>query len=415
MNDVPNSERRVIDGETVNSEHQQTQKDKGNATQLNSRVSSTDWLARLLGGVAIGGVLWLMSHQSDLTPLIEDQNQLNQRIQQLEAQASQPQQQQLKQQLTSLEQTVNALSTEVDVLNEKVLNPANEPVVTKGEVEQLQKQLAALQGQLKSWVDRWQQALQELSVPKSQGEDASDASDTDALQDLRTQLTQMGKQLGQLFGQIAQQGQEASSQSSSLADAMNLQRWLLHTNAQWLLTGNVQQTQTRLHAIEKAVQLSDLSDQSKIALLRAIGQDLAYLESFSKFVPDADLGFKDLRAWIEQLSPSTLETHSSMPQSGEDFMTRLKGLVEIRKRDEGPTAADRLLQFDLVKQRALLLVDQLVWAYQTHHEQLYTQTRQQLQALFKRYLPAQQAALQQQLEKLPALQQPQPLKSAEAL
>ena len=189
----------------------------------------------------------------------------------------------------------------------------------------------------------------------------------------------------------------------------------MEVNAEWLLTGDVRQTRQRLHALEKAVQLSDLPPESKIALLRAIGQDLAYLDRYDKRAGVPEGALSELRAWIRGLTPPKPAADHTQPAVSSDLMARLKGLVEIRKRDEGLSAPERLMAFDLVRQRALVLVDQLAWAYASHHVGLFEQTKARLIQLFEQALPHAVSDLKARLAALPDPVTPQPLKSAEAL
>ena len=170
-----------------------------------------------------------------------------------------------------------------------------------------------------------------------------------------------------------------------------------------------------LHALEKAVQLSDLPAESKIALLRAIGQDLAYLEQYEQAPRLAPDQLDELRAWISSLPPPKPAVVDGQSTEAEDLMTRLKGLVEIRRRSEGLSTPEQLMAFDLVRQRALLLVDQLEWAYTSHNRALFEQTQARLVQLFEQALPHAVADLQAKLAVLPAPVVPQPLKSAEVL
>lgn len=419
----------VIDGEAVETSAEKTEKkDKKSSAKAKAKSSApagakpkrSDWTARIVALAAVGGVIWLALTRPDMTPLIEVQNALNARLQALEEKVNQPAQDlaMLQQQLVELEQTVEALSTEVDALNEKVLNPANEPLVTKGEVELLKKQLQGLQGQLQQFAQRWQEVLEKtvqgMTQPSAPADGADQPTAPNGLSHLEQQLAQMGQQLSELFGRLASPRQ-AKASGQGQVDPMTLQQWLLKVNTEWLLTGDVQQTRARLHALEKAVQLSELPADSKIALLRAIGQDLAYLEQYEqapRLTPD-QLG--ELRAWISRLSPPKPTPADGQSSEAADLMARLKGLVEIRRRSEGLSAPERLMAFDLVRQRALLLVDQLEWAYASHNRALFEQTQARLVQLFEQALPHAVADLKAKLAILPAPVVPQPLKSAEAL
>jgi len=418
----------VIDGEAVETSTEKTEKKnkkdsakaKAKSSAAGAKPKRSDWTARILALAAIGGVIWLTLTRPDMTPLIEAQNALNGRLQALEEKVDQPAQDltMLQQQLAELEQTVAALSTEVDALNEKVLNPANEPLVTKGEVELLQKQLQGLQGQLQQFAQRWQKALEEtvqgITPPSAPADEADQPTVPGGLSHLEQKLAQMGQQLSELFGHLAEPTQ-VQEKAPAQVDPMTLQQWLLQVNAEWLLTGDVQQTRTRLHALEKAVQLSDLPAESKIALLRAIGQDLAYLEQYEQAPRLAPDQLDELRAWISSLPPPKPAVVDGQSTEAEDLMTRLKGLVEIRRRSEGLSTPEQLMAFDLVRQRALLLVDQLEWAYTSHNRALFEQTQARLVQLFEQALPHAVADLQAKLAVLPAPVVPQPLKSAEVL
>lgn len=426
-------EPTVIESEAVEKTNQateapKTQQNTAEKTKQNKQAAKrskrADWLARGLAIAALGGVAWLWGQQGQMTELVEAQNALNARVQHLEEEVN-TEPLAFYQHLDELRETVESLSTEVDALNEKVLNPANELIVTKGEVELLKKQLLGMQQQLQSWAQRWQQALQNLQTPQARDQEA-EPSDADtvspALSQLEQQLRQMGRQLGQLFSQL-QTPAETQPQgdmpqlpsATGGVDPMTLQQWLLRTNTEWLLTADVALTKERLHSLEQLVQLSELPNESKIKLLRAIGQDLAYLEQYAQ-TEDGQQIVVPLKQWVLSLVPEKPLSNTEQTQSSSQTLAeRLKGLVEIRKRDEGLSTPEQWMAFDLSKQRALLLLDQLQWAYTTHNVSLFEQTQQRLQQLFKQALPAHVQALDARLAKLPKPQRPQPLKSAEAL
>ncbi|WP_294947152.1 hypothetical protein [Sulfurivirga sp.] len=408
---------RVIDAEKVeNTETETLEKDRKADEGAQKKASaprrrSADWLARLLGAVALAGVAVVWANRQELTQLIESQNKLDARLAILEKQVrqQQPSLEEFKKRLKEFEDQLEALNTEVDALNEKVLNPANEPVITKGEVEQLKKQLDAMQQRMATLAERWQKTLKELMPPPGEADQA--------LKPLQQQLQQLGERLGKIFEQSARPATGAAGKAAGNGlDPLTLQQWLLRVNTEWLLNGDVKQTRERLHAIEQAVQLSDLPNESKIAVLRAIGRDLAYLDSYEKRSKADAKALEPLRKWIKSLQPPKSATVDKNGQAaGESLTERLKGLVEIRRRSEGPSTPEQLMTFDLFKQRALLLVDEMAWAYMTHHEDLFVTTQGRLWELFQRQYPARLADLEARMKDLPKPVKPKPLSSAEAL
>jgi len=431
MSDTPQPKRRVIDGEVVNpdkdgSSAHQRQSAQSTATPASpARRAGADWIARALAVVAVGVGATALLTQPDGMALVETDNQLQQQITRLQSElkalrSDTAQLATLQKELSALKDTVASLSTEVDMLSEKVLNPANEPLVTKGEIDTLKRQLEGLQRQLGDWAQRWQKALQGLQTPpQSTGEGAGEAP----LNALQQQLEQLGERLGTLFQAIqppakAHEGGEAAAERAGAGnlDTLRLQRWILTVNTEWLMSGNAALTRERLHALEQAVQMSELPAESKIALLRAIGQDLAMLEAWEKQAEADPAALDALKAWIAALPPpKAAEKSASSEAEQTDLMARLKGLVQIHRRDEVVPQSDRLLAFDLVKQRALVLVDQLAWAQTTRDPALDARTRQRLEALFARYLPERLPALKAKLAQLPPPKLPRPLHVVEAL
>jgi prefoldin subunit 5 len=410
----------VSDGEVVEPDTASTRKASQQQPEQASKKSAggADWIARGLAIVALGVGGTALLTQPDGAALVEADNQLQQQITQLQTQikslrSDKAQLAALQKELSALKDTVESLATEVDMLNEKVLNPANEPLVTKGEIELLQKQMQGLQKQLGDWAQRWQKALQGLQSP--QAEQGAGEAPLNALQQ---QLDQLGSRLGELFQAIQPPREQAAPGTSAVAetDTLRLQRWILTVNTEWLMSGNVKLTRERLHALEQAVQMSDLPAESKIRLLRAIGQDLAMLDAWEKQATGQPTELDQLKAWISALeAPRSGDQSADKASQDTDLMARLKGLVEIHKRGEVVPESDRLLAFDLVKQRALVLVDQLAWAQTTHDLALDKRTRARLEALFARYLPDQLPALKAKLAQLPPPKMPQPLHVVEAL
>ncbi len=409
---------RVIDAEKVENAETETPKEDrkaGDGAQKKAsapRRRSADWLARLLGVVALAGVAVVWANRQDLTQLIEGQNKLDARLAILEKQVhqQQPSLEEFKKRLKAFEDQLEALNTEVDELNEKVLNPANEPVITKGEVEQLKKQLDAMQQRMATLAERWQKTFKELMPPPGKA--------GEPLKPLQQQLQQLGERLGKIFEQGAQAGAGSAGKvtGGNGLDPLTLQQWLLRVNTEWLLNGDVKQTRERLHAIEQAVQLSSLPNEGKIAVLRAIGRDMAYLDSYEKQSKADARALEPLRKWIKSLQPpksAPVDRHGQA--AGQSLAERLKGLVEIRRRSEGPSTPEQLMTFDLFKQRALLLVDEMAWAYMTHHEDLFVTTQGRLWELFQHQYPAKLAELEARMKDLPRPVKPKPLSSAEAL
>ena len=240
---------------------------------------------------------------------------------------------QLETRLTRLQEDVDALSTEVDELNEKVLNPANEPIVTKGDLDRLQKEMEGLQGQLQQWVNRWQDALKGLIPPatsepqpeqktQTPGQTAPSTPDQHASKDtaaepspdqaapaaesalppavaqLQQQLGTVASRLEQLFQNLTRTTGPVSPASSSTTetaepatpspsatiDATMLKRWAHTLNLQWLLNQDPQQALRQLHALEQLIPLSDLPQDLQTRLIHAIGEDTAYLRHY----PQAD-------------------------------------------------------------------------------------------------------------------------------
>lgn len=411
----------VVDGETVEKKDELTADKPESHTeqkkkQLVPSSRRSDWLARALAILALGGVAWLWQQNKLIDTLIEAQNTLNSRVQAIES-STEAQAQQLaalNKEVTTLKSAVNTLQGQLAEVQQKLESPEHAPVVTQADLDALKKQFETIEAQLQGWVQRWQEAIKNITPPPA--EDQEEGTDVQTvppvIQTLQQQMEKMGEQLAQLFNQPAPAAAPAQPNTAGV-DPMTLQQWLLRTNTEWLLAGDVALTQSRLHSLEQMVQLSELPNESKIKLLRAIGQDLVYLEQYAKTQQNAEQAIAPLRAWVQELQPATKPLQQT--KTAPDLMARLKGLVEIRKRDEGLSTPEQLMAFDLTKQRALLLVDQLAWAYNTHTVTLFEQTKQRLRALFKQALPEQLSVLEAQLVKLPMPKHPQPLKSVEAL
>ena len=297
--------------------------------------------------------------------------------------------------------------------------------------EQVQQQWNGLQGQVKELFTQ----LSDVAKTMSEQADTSDStgtadapaaenSDQIAADDVPSTVETVKQAAQNLMDNIAQTMpkvmapiQEAikipNAQQNPL-DSLRIQQWLLAINSQWMVSQNVEHTQEQLLAIESVIGLSDFAHKAQFS--RAVGKDLAYLEGFAKAkaelpniqaLRDAVQALKINRATIvEQVeqkaeaaeNAESTET-SSAASNWDALLARLSQMVTIQKRDAdaGQTKVESLLMEDVLRQRAMLLVDRMDWAMQSQNPSALSAAAGSLQAFVAQNFAEQAAAINAEL------------------
>lgn len=468
---TPKAERRVIDGEvvenstteTVNKEHEpqmkqrvnqnaqtSTEKARGSAFSGNRQAASeedadsTGLLSLFFDGsgkrVLFKTALWGGSLAVIVLTLIytrPDQDWQIEHINRLQSQVAQ------------LHETNQLLVAKIEqqqkMVDEKVAEllarPENQPVVSQADLDALQQTIDQKLEAMKEQREALQQQLQTLSEQaQAQWQKLSDEAgkllqpseeDVQALQQfeqkVQTQLSEMGDALSKLFDfrdqQLQQQPAEpAPSQMAPKLTSMQLQKWMLEINAQWLLQRNPQQTQQQLLALEQALPLSELDHQTEVA--RKIGQDLQTLEGYAQYRQQAR---EQHQQWISELKqlastlPEKVIAQSAQPKEAEQapasamdqFLHKLSGLISLKKREDAEDLGEveALLQHDVLLQRLNLLIERVQWALMIESKTDLVDACDALQAFVSKSFPAQADAFAAALKPVRSarLSQPQSL------
>lgn len=449
---TPKADRRVLDGEVV-SESAATQTDSAQANSAQTKRSGRAWreqgqthradredtapsvmrtrLKRALpwgvGIVAVMAVLfytrpdqdWQIEHinrlQSQVAQLQQNQQQLNEQIAQ--------QQQQLEQKLA-----------------EALAQPQQQPALSEADVEQLKQQFqqkldtlsTELEARVQSLSEQAQQQWQTLTdqVREWMGAPSAEGTGESALQALeqkfQDQLAVMGDELARLLDFNASPPER--SQETAFLDSYQIQQWRLEINTQWLLLGHIEQTQQQLDALEQALALSKVPNQTELA--RLIQADRGYLQQFAEqqraLKVTADQEMAALRALLATTTmDDSAEKEASAPEAAVEpsstaaaWIERFKDLIRVQKResDTSLTAVETLLLEEVLKQRLLLLLDRLQWALDTGTAAEAQVAMQAVVTFVEQHFKAQAAEFERRLAKLnlTPLGPRQPLAIAEA-
>ena len=368
------------------------------------------WLAIVAAVIAVfiftrPNTDWQVQHINDLQTEVAQLHQANKT---------------LEGRLNTQEEVINQRVTEL--VQEAMLKPENQSVVTKADLETIQttseQQILKLQENLTSLTD---QVTTQLDKAVTNVADFAEANQEvlkpteeqlAALKQLeekvQSQLSEMGGKLSELFdyqsNQAAQpKAMELPSESNKLT-VMQIQKWIVELNTEWLFKGNSEMTKQQLLALEHAVSVSQIKRTNSLILL--LGQDLAYLEQYkTDALAKPTLDTSALRQAVNELTvvsstPST-ETSSestTAPSSEtmdsdsalEQLKSRLGDMIRITKRDDeaGQTKVESLLMQDVLVQRTLLLVDRIDWAIQSQSESVLKVSVKDLQQFIEQNFTA---------------------------
>ena len=423
---TPKAKRRIVDAQLVDDEprsesrpfdtfHQESASTKSFKTpEKNSFLNAllpkkfSDYLQLILGFSVLLLILVLWLKQKDQDWQIEQINQLQSQV----AQLSDAQE--------TLQNKQSDLQQSLEVQQQAALALENKPLVSQADLENLKLQLKTLesqvsdfslsaQSQAKTVLDEAQKTLQDWLANQTLAK-PNDASLPEAVQQ---RLQSMGQQLTDLFAFKDQQLQQKAPEKTEPLSEMQLQKWIIEINTQWLLAGNIMQTQQRLQALEQAAGLSDFSQ--KMHLMRLIGEDLARLENLSASTatsvwgPEASMA---LKGWLsqqsqqeqaaipqnatvkaplsEELVNQTQETLSPWQRLQQAFASVFT--VKKRESDQDLTRVEQTLMQDVLLQRAYLWVEQLDWAMQSGSEIKKQQALMQLKTYVSQYWPKSNSA-----------------------
>lgn len=445
---TPKADQRVIDGEVVG---ESQRKKQSHSTQdqekpLKAKTDWSDWLPKTFTQKLILLVtVLLVSLIAYLGVKSTEQDWQVERINQLQAE------------LVKLKAASKTLKSEQSILQEELkslaTHPDNQPVISQADVNAVKEDLEALKKTVQAELDNYAEQLKSITQSTSEkAQTLTKALDpsaetqqkmTEAEQNLKAKLEQMGLQLSELFSfKQAQQarneeqkqedtGLNASSVSATPLSEKRLKQWIAEINTQWMLIGNVRQTQQQLEALEKAVSLSD--GENKTQLAKRIGQDLAQLETYAQSEkPSYQALILQLREQIkalperqtgEDVSHETMKTPeaslSDPSLSGwQRFLGKAEHIFSVRKRESETDLSDveTLMMHDVLIQRGLLLVDRIEWALDSRSKVLLTNSQEALNEFMARHYPEQAEAVAKMLVPFSSLQfkARSPLKVVEA-
>lgn len=450
---TPKAERRVIDGEVVPDAADSLQEDDVQGAEANARRRAhnragqntrqnaeranpaaaksarlTAWHKPLLWGTALAGVVavvlytrpdtdWQVEHINQLQSQVAQLHETNQLLVARMEQQKQALQQQIEQQVA--QQIDEKLAT---ALQQSQNPPQNESLISKGDLEAIQEtwrqQLDLTQQQLEKQLDtfgeelqaKWQalrQSSQQAGEALPSGEEAG-AALQQLEQKLQTEITRISDQLAGLFALDAAPTAPPQIAPQGLSNA-ELNAWRIAINAQWLLHGDVPQTQSQLLALEQALAVSESADKTELA--RRIGQDLTAL---TQYEAQAALNRQQQQAWMTELrgliaqlpepalqltspEPAAPETTTEVPGESTAWtflLTKLAALVNVKKREDEQSLSQvqRLWQHDVVLQRLQLWTDRLQWALQSQAKSEALLAAGEIDALLAQHFEAQQAA-----------------------
>lgn len=461
---TPKADQRVLDGEVVKDGRSQSRARKSGSPSGSGAEkplkAKRDWfgwwpqtftqkvlLLSLL--VLIGIVVYLVQAANRQDWQIEKINQLQSQIGQLKAETHA-----LKAEQAEMQASVT----------QQLDSPDRQPVISQGDLDAVQSEMESLKAKMQAKVselsDQLKQVTQQAGVAAQQfgqavqptpEEKAQLQAQGEALgQELKNQLQQMGQQLSDLFhfkeAQQAHNAQqktldielesrlkaatESAIQGGKPLSAQQIQQWTLEINTQWMLTGNVTQTEQQLRALEKAVNASEVAN--KTDLIRRIGQDMVRIHSAPNATPqNSQAWVKTIRAAIQALpEPMAEKPHSTSPPSrapdasandsvngtsGSDpaetlstdsawqkLLNQMGDVFSVHKRESSQqlTQVESLIMHDVLVQRGLLLVDRIEWALNTQSKPLLDESLQSLEDFMAANFPTQLAAIQSPLQSL---------------
>lgn len=431
---TPKAERRVIDGEVVEEKSVKAAKPKGtsqsasaskgadassnanakrrahNRAQAESPVGNQEnaqkssalgtkkqsllaksWVKKtvFLGGflIVIGGVLFYT--RPDMDWQIEHINRLQAQVVQLH------------QTNTQLVDKIEAQQAGLDARIAKALSQA-------ASVPEDQAGLEAIKSETQQQIDvLYQQVQTDLSAFNSQvaeklaeistqamavsSSNKFDLTEFSAFQrTVEAQLKQIDDGLAQLSAFKTEQEQRNAQpvrqvepvKSVERVNTKQVQQWMVELNSQWLLRGDVQQTEAQLLALEQAVALSELPNISEIA--RTIGQDLSDVKAYSAQSSEAQVYLKsqlgkltaqmkaipkpDLQRSKTAINQAKLNAEKEVSDEASSpfnaLLDKFSGLVNVKKRETETdlSSLEELLLHDVLMQRLELLIDRVNWA-----------------------------------------------------
>lgn len=422
---APRADHRVIDSEAVNKEAEnaearnkayknrsEKQSDKPLEAKIEKKTPFFTHIKRFMIGTIVIAVIaafyWLYGNkQSDWE--VEKINQLQAEVGQLktDVQELKSSQTDLSAQVTKLPQS-EGLSEEnkerlvqVDSIQTKLKEMESYLMTLTPDKEASSQDNASFDSPEPSQVE-----TQTVVGQQNKNEENADFSQ------LESQLVLLQQQVKDLNTQLLSQKETASPSqvkpASGSLSAMRIQQWILQINTQWILTGNPEKTKNNLLALEQAVGISQFEHKNR--LLRLIGEDLNSLSESAETTKPTET-IDTLRKWIVDMpwldmKPIEVprETETAINQDGDQtrqdslsvwqrIQDKFGALFIVKKRDVDAqlTQAERLAQQDVLKERALLLLDRVDWALMMESPDLLEKTRNEFEAYMKQNFPEQQS------------------------
>ncbi len=194
-----------------------------------------------------------------------------------------------------------------------------------------------------------------------------------------------------------------SNQKNTLADSilslatisnLQVQKWALKINNQWLFEGEQIATYNSLKALLQTISLSSLPYKQQ--LIKTIKQDQRMVDNFRMPLLKLD-EIKELKSWLTKLAlvskpklkPKAIPEEAKPLTNWEKIKLKYSALFNIRKRDSknSITVVQAELEKEIVKQRMLLQADQLGWALNTNSPQVVQYALIDISNLIKQYAP----------------------------
>lgn len=402
---VPKANQRVIDSEVVKVEsnkhedsRQKTANQAGKTSPEKKTVGSkikaffAGMRRVMLATIVIAAVVllywWYDNNQSDWE--VEKINQLQVQVGQLKKDVTA-----LKSAQTELQSQTNSASKAGSIDDNLQAQLAK--------IDDLSQRLGAFETQLSS-IKSTQTASSETGSSESNASAnqpttvSTDSGTQEQVSALKDALTQVQSQLAQVQETQAAQAKDNAKQSkeepttvaSNALNSMQIQRWMLQINTQWMLNGDASRTLKALQVLEQTVGASDFEHKNRV--LRQIGEDMNRLKTTASQPPKPTETIKTLRQWIielpwEDMSPLGVtvphETSADAQQAPlmsawERLKDKMGALFTVKKRDEKTqlTHVERIVQQDVLKERALLMLDRLEWALTTGSDTLFERSKQ---------------------------------------
>lgn len=254
-----------------------------------------------------------------------------------------------------------------------------------------------LTDKLNTEISQLKQAIDKLMKNQQAGKKLKNATAEDLSQQLKIlqdEQAQISKQNTVLQKQIANQQNTTTESILAISKLSNLQirRWVLQINNQWLFENNKFTTLNSLHALAETLALSKKS--YKKTVLEKIRQDQQTVENFTPPTIATDK-ITNLKTWLHSLqltSTTKSVTDNKTEQSNWQLIKeKFSGLFSIRKKESAGqlSIVETKLGKRILKQRMLLQAGQLGWAIHSQSPQVIQYAMDDISMLIEQHAPKQ--------------------------